>query len=284
MRSFFRLLSIVVLPALFGCNQSSDQPGLKSNQQVAQVDNKVKPEVDEPFYIHCIAAVASKAEANKMVKGLLEKGYDGGSLWIPDYSSLSGAKMYAVYLGPFKTKGECDHSVSTNKKEFPESHAKLVSNDKPKPIDGSRSENLSSNEIKEGEEEKTSTNEAPSSGSNIGNDSKKYQNLYENGDFTKGPIVTFDEIVVDNEWKYGKGMAHIASNPRLNFEWQYDSEYYDYAMKVWSSPDWESGKKVRMGTTLRNVKCRVIGDIEFGNLPCLVIQIIDAQVGGRKMN
>jgi translation initiation factor IF-1 len=84
---------------------------------------------NERFYILNIAAVSTSDEAELKAKELKKKGYNAGYLWIPDYASLSGAKFYSVYIGPFTTQYECEVATDKYKKLFPGSYGLLVSQD-----------------------------------------------------------------------------------------------------------------------------------------------------------
>jgi translation initiation factor IF-1 len=81
------------------------------------------------FYILNVAAVSTNNEAELKSKELIRKGYSAGFLWIPDYASLSGAKLYSVYIGPFATQYECEVATDKYKKLFPGSYGLLVSQD-----------------------------------------------------------------------------------------------------------------------------------------------------------
>jgi hypothetical protein len=67
--------------------------------------------LDVPFYVVCSSAWKTLGEAKRKVRELERQGYKAGSLWIPEYESLSGAKMFLVYIGPFKTRRECKRAL-----------------------------------------------------------------------------------------------------------------------------------------------------------------------------
>ena len=81
------------------------------------------------FYILNVAAVATESEAKLKSQEYTRKGYQSSYLWIPDYASLSGAKFYSVYIGPFSTQYECELATDKYKKQFPGSYGLLVSQD-----------------------------------------------------------------------------------------------------------------------------------------------------------
>ncbi|MFO0415105.1 MAG: SPOR domain-containing protein [Bacteroidota bacterium] len=79
------------------------------------------------YYIINVAAVKTEQQANSKVKELEKNGYEAGYLWIPDYASLSGAKLYSVYVGPFDTQYECEVATEAYRKIHPEAYGLLVS-------------------------------------------------------------------------------------------------------------------------------------------------------------
>jgi tetratricopeptide (TPR) repeat protein len=74
------------------------------------------------FYIISISATDTKAKARRVAKQMQDKGYESGFLWIPDYPSLSGTKMYAVYLGPFATQEVCAREVAAYRRIQPSAY------------------------------------------------------------------------------------------------------------------------------------------------------------------
>lgn len=83
-----------------------------------------------PFYIINTQAVKDKAVAIRRVKELHDLGFSSGYLWIPDYASLSGAKMYSVYIGPFDTQKECEAATENYRRDHPDAYGLLVSQEK----------------------------------------------------------------------------------------------------------------------------------------------------------
>jgi hypothetical protein len=73
--------------------------------------------------------VKTEKDAISKANELEKKGYESGYLWIPDYASLSGAKMYSVYVGPFDTQYECEVATEAYRKIHPEAYGLLVSQD-----------------------------------------------------------------------------------------------------------------------------------------------------------
>ena len=90
------------------------------------IDEEIGTETD--FYIIAVSVTSDKNEASKMVAELKSQGYNSNFLWIPDYKSLSGAKFYSVYIGPFNDINECANEVEKYRKIKPDAYALLVSN------------------------------------------------------------------------------------------------------------------------------------------------------------
>lgn len=80
-----------------------------------------------PVYIVCVTAVQSEAEAQKEVRKLTRQGYGAGYLWIPNYASLSGAKYYSVFIGPFEYQSDCEIATENYKKVNKSAYGLLVS-------------------------------------------------------------------------------------------------------------------------------------------------------------
>ena len=64
---------------------------------------------------------------NEVFKEYGLKGYQANYLWIPDYASLSGAKFYSVYIGPFSTQQECEIATEEYRKKDKNAYGLLVS-------------------------------------------------------------------------------------------------------------------------------------------------------------
>ena len=86
-------------------------------------------EAMEGYYIINVAAVKTEKDAISKSNELKKNGYESDYLWIPDYASLSGAKMYSVYIGPYDTQYECEVATEAYRKTHPEAYGLLVSQD-----------------------------------------------------------------------------------------------------------------------------------------------------------
>lgn len=81
------------------------------------------------YYVINVGATTSEAEASKNAQKLTKEGYASSYLWIPDFASLSGAKYFMFYIGPFKTQNECEVAVQNYRKKNPSAIGLLVSNE-----------------------------------------------------------------------------------------------------------------------------------------------------------
>lgn len=81
------------------------------------------------FYIINVAAANTEQQAKNKMKELKNQGYNAGYLWIPDYASLSGAQLYCVYIGPFKSQYECEVATEEYRKKDSKAYGLLVSNE-----------------------------------------------------------------------------------------------------------------------------------------------------------
>lgn len=82
------------------------------------------------FYIISAAAVNTENQAKAKAKELGTNGNAAGYLWIPDYASLSGARLYCVYIGPFSTQNDCEVATENYRKLHPEAYGLLVSQER----------------------------------------------------------------------------------------------------------------------------------------------------------
>ena len=55
----------------------------------------------DPMWVLAVGASPSQSEAEKEISHYRSYGFRTGVLWIPDYSSLSGAQMWLEYVGPY---------------------------------------------------------------------------------------------------------------------------------------------------------------------------------------
>ena len=90
-------------------------------------NNKDRWGIITPSYIICSSAYYTEKEAKKRANKLKKAGYRSGYLWIPDYPSLSGAKMYVVFIGPFKNRSICINELRKYQRINKKAYAVLVS-------------------------------------------------------------------------------------------------------------------------------------------------------------
>jgi TonB family protein len=85
----------------------------------------------EEFYTQILAAFNKESEAINHIKSLERRGISGDFLFIPNYSSLSGTQMYAVFSGKFATESQCKAALRKTKKLQSSAYGVLVSNTSP---------------------------------------------------------------------------------------------------------------------------------------------------------
>ena len=96
-------------------------------------ENNVRDQLlqnNEPFYVINVAAVKKESQARAKASELSKSGYTSGYLWIPNYSSLSGAQLYSVYIGPYPTQKDCEIATEDYRKKYPPAYGVLVSQEK----------------------------------------------------------------------------------------------------------------------------------------------------------
>lgn len=104
----------------------SQQVSTQSSTEIMQTQEQGK---NDEFYIINIAAVKTENDAKAKAKELEANGNKAGYLWIPDYASLSGAKFYSVYIGPYSTQHDCEVATEEYRKIHPEAYGLFVSQD-----------------------------------------------------------------------------------------------------------------------------------------------------------
>lgn len=81
-----------------------------------------------PSWVICLEAPMNRADAVKYAHVWSEqRHFQSGVLWIPDYSSLSGAQRWLVFLGPFDSKESANFTLSHAKKYMPNAYVKQLS-------------------------------------------------------------------------------------------------------------------------------------------------------------
>lgn len=95
------------------------------NTDIKLINDEFKGEAD--CYIINVKAVRTQEEARGEVNNLKDKGLGAGFLWIPDFPSLSGAKYYSVFVGPFATQEECEKETEEYREIQPNAIGLLVS-------------------------------------------------------------------------------------------------------------------------------------------------------------
>jgi len=102
-----------------------NQKGRKNNNAVSVSRSSMNTDQNS-FYIVSVDAVISERDAQEKAFNLRQSGYSANYLWIPDYASLSGAQMYAVYIGPYSSQYECEVATENYRKIQPGVYGLLV--------------------------------------------------------------------------------------------------------------------------------------------------------------
>lgn len=103
---------------------------LYQTHQLPEIEPVSDKNTPAPFYVINISATANKDEAVKAVKELKAKYGSAGYLWIPDYESLSGKKIFSVFLGPFEYMEDCMKKLGNYRKIMPEAYGICVQHKK----------------------------------------------------------------------------------------------------------------------------------------------------------
>jgi len=85
---------------------------------------------NEAFYIVSIMAVSKESKAKAKAAELKKQGYNAGYLWIPDYASLSGKKLYTVYIGTYSTQEACEKATEKFRKIYSDAYGTKVSQER----------------------------------------------------------------------------------------------------------------------------------------------------------
>ncbi|MBS4057735.1 MAG: hypothetical protein KGZ82_10505 [Bacteroidales bacterium] len=81
----------------------------------------------DAFYVVNVESAHTEKEAISKTEALVKAGEKAAYLWIPDYASLGGARLYCVYIGPYSTQNVCETAVERLKKSYPAAYGLLVS-------------------------------------------------------------------------------------------------------------------------------------------------------------
>jgi hypothetical protein len=133
---------LIVALIFFSCNNSSNEEGGSGkNGDDSLADSKL-PEIlpitdslnPTPYYIINISATELQDSAVEMVKKLRLEHENVNYLWIPDFESLSGKELYAVFLGPYTTIESCVHSLMDYKETNKDAYAAWVGHEKKRRV------------------------------------------------------------------------------------------------------------------------------------------------------
>ncbi len=114
---------------LFSQQKTTDLVASKSKHRKDDLTELKKARKNKAFYIVNIIAVAKESKAKAKAAELKKQGYESGYLWIPDYASLSGKKLYTVYIGPYSNQQDCEEATEKLRKKFKDAYGSKVSQD-----------------------------------------------------------------------------------------------------------------------------------------------------------
>lgn len=84
-----------------------------------------RPAAGDAVWVIACQTDSSRQEAEKYADVWAKRGFTSGTLWIPDYSSLSGAKMYLTYVGWYDYASQKDQAMADLrrvKRYYPEAY------------------------------------------------------------------------------------------------------------------------------------------------------------------
>lgn len=127
-RLFISLFAVLILTACGSSDEGNTDKTTNDtlSEKALAVIQTCDSNCTTPFWIIAINAYAEIDTAVSEVLKLQQKGEKAGYLWIPDYSTLSGKKMYCVFIGPFSYDFEAGKYLSKCKKDFPGAYAVKV--------------------------------------------------------------------------------------------------------------------------------------------------------------
>ena len=133
----YPLFILIISIFNISCSNQTETPTKNQESVISQIQDKliqIEPISDkntpEPFYIINVSAFEKKEEAISEVIKLRKDNKSCNYLWIPDYESLSGKQLWAVFLGPFPYERTCLEELSKYQKQNKEAYGVLVQHKK----------------------------------------------------------------------------------------------------------------------------------------------------------
>lgn len=139
MKLRFKLLTILFATLSLGSSLLSEQ-GTQDPDGLITPSVGIAPSrgpIEQPgvlqnatkWVIACEAETTEKA-ANAAADRWRTRGFSSGTLWIPDYSSLSGARLWLVFVGWYdgSQKNEARATLKEVKRFYPEAYGIKVDN------------------------------------------------------------------------------------------------------------------------------------------------------------
>lgn len=79
---------------------------------------------DGPKWVVACEAESTEKAANAAAERWRTRGFTSGTIWIPDYSSLSGARLWLVFVGwyDYSQKNEARETLAQAKTFYPKAY------------------------------------------------------------------------------------------------------------------------------------------------------------------
>jgi hypothetical protein len=119
------VLGIWGVTAMMNSGRRAPGPGPSEGRNTGAVSRRLTV----PTYVITAGAFKTEGEAQALQEKLRRDGHAASYLWIPDYPSLSGAKMFLTFIGPFADIEECRRHLAEFRKTDPSAYGILVSNE-----------------------------------------------------------------------------------------------------------------------------------------------------------
>jgi len=134
--SIFFVFFVIFISCNSGKNKELNEADQTEDQYNPEMDRKVLEAISDlnttaPFFIINVEATDDEFVASDKVRDLRKTYEKANYLWIPDYASLSGKKLYSVFIGPFELSEEeaVMKELLNRKKTDKNAYALLVSHE-----------------------------------------------------------------------------------------------------------------------------------------------------------
>ena len=120
-----RFLSLTETSAVNADRNAGLPPRSSATLPASQSSHSKLPGESTAIWVIACQTDSSRQGAEKYANEWTKRGFTSGSLWIPDYSSLSGAKMYLTYVGWYdygSQKDEAKAELRRVKRYYPKAY------------------------------------------------------------------------------------------------------------------------------------------------------------------